>query len=133
METPCALAGTATRAAIAARNVRKCFIAITCLLDPTLFQEFAQQTMEMVHAPLAGGRIPSLLVEPRAHAPLDRLDDRLVLGLDAIQPRPRPGLELRLVPDERPEDDPRAVNRLRLDEVERQAPRIEVEHQVREH
>src|SRR5258706_2188409 len=78
-------------------------------------QEFAQQAMEVVHAALASGRIAPTGVEARAHAARHRLDDRLVLGLDAVEPGARAALELRLVPDERAEEHPGAVDRLRLD------------------
>ena len=49
----------------------------------------------MVDPALARGRVAPPAVEARAHAPRHGLDDRLVLGLYAVQPRARALLEPR--------------------------------------
>src|ERR1700754_3718479 len=126
-----AIAGNTTPAANA---IAESFMSVTPLLTFTYFrrsaEELAEQPMEMVHALLAGRRIPSARIEARAHAPLHRLHDRLILGLDAVERGARARLELRRLPHVRAEEDHGAVDRLRLHEVQRQAPRVEVEHQV---
>src|SRR5258708_35368480 len=98
------------------------------LISRTVSSEvLAQQTVEMVHAALAGGRVAPARIEARAHAALHGLHDRLVLGLDAIERGARAGFQLRWVGDVGAGGDARALDRERLDEVHRQAPRIEIE------
>src|SRR5947207_10661724 len=94
--------------------------------------ELAQQPMEMVRAALPRGRVAPTPVKARAYATLDGFDDRFVFHLDVVQRAARALPASGLVPDVRTELDARAIDRLRTYAVERQSPRIEVEHQVGE-
>src|SRR5713101_5465462 len=94
-----------------ANRILRC-IAPRLLLDA---QELRKESVEVVHAALAGGGVPAAVVEARAHPALDRLDDRLVLALDAIETRAHAGVALGRVPHEWEERDTRSVDGERRD------------------
>jgi hypothetical protein len=84
------------------------------------------------HAALARRREPAALVETRAHAALNCLDDRLVLHFHAIEAGSGAAIQLVGVKDVAAKHDARAVDRLGLDRLT-ERPWIEIEHEVREH
>src|SRR6266508_4852386 len=62
--------------------------------------ELSEQAMEMVHATFARRRVSATVVQPRPHATLDRLDDRLVLALDPVESAAGAPLAFARVPHE---------------------------------
>src|SRR6266446_6997386 len=88
--------------------------------------------MEMMRAGFARGRISPAGVEARFKSAMSGLDDGLILALDTIQSRARAAIELVGFPDVGEEIDLGQIDGNRPDDVDRQAPRIEVEHEVGE-
>src|SRR5689334_15782684 len=64
-----------------------------------VLEEALEQAVEMMDALLAGGGVAAAVVEARADASLDALDDGFVFPLDTVQPRARAAVEAGGVPD----------------------------------
>ncbi len=86
----------------------------------------------MMRADLATSGIAAAIVEARADAALNRLDDFLVFHLDLVQVRAHALLAQRFVPYVRDERYSRARRTEWIHDVERKSPRVEVQHDVGE-
>src|SRR4051812_19424116 len=86
----------------------------------------------MVCADLAAFRVAPAIIEAGAYSALHRLYHLFVFHLDAVESRSDAALAQRRIPHVRHERDFRPARALRRDDVERQSPRIEVEHDVGE-
>src|SRR5688500_6873911 len=86
----------------------------------------------MVGAYLAPFRIPAAIIEAGSHAALNGLDDFLVFHLDAMQIATGASISQLGLPHVRVKRNLGAAGPERRDDVERQSPRVEVQHQVRE-
>src|SRR5208282_3775873 len=98
----------------------------TCVSLARLHEELAEKTVEMVRAAFACGGVATPAIERRAHTALHGLDDCLVFQFNLMQCASGALAQFRLVPHVRTELDARAVDRLRNNVVERQAPRIAI-------
>src|SRR5437870_11669212 len=98
-----------------------------------LRHEFANQAVEAMNATLACWRIAAVAVKAGAHAALYRLNHLFVLQLDLVHRAAGASVELRFVPDVSMERNARTVYGLRLHEVQRKPPWIEIQHEVRKY
>src|SRR5688500_12425229 len=85
----------------------------------------------MVGAYLASFRVPASVIEAGANATLNGLDDFLVFHLDTMQIATRASISQLGLPHVRGKRNSGAAGTKRRDDVERQPPRVTVQHQVR--
>src|SRR6267142_5766027 len=90
-----------------------------------------EQRMEVVHAALVPRRVPAGPREARAHPALHAEDDVLVLHLDAVQVAAGTLPAQRRVGDQREVAHARPRRPERLHDVDRESPRVQVEHRGR--
>src|SRR5215210_6593938 len=88
--------------------------------------------MEVVSPNLTALGVATSIIESGSDAPLDGFDDFFILHLDPVEPSARSTVTLCRVPDVGMERNLGAPNVQRSDHVERESPRVEVEHDVGE-
>src|SRR5215813_13515297 len=86
----------------------------------------------MVHASLAFRAVSASLIEARAHALLDLLDDVFVLPLHPVYGSAGSLIQLRRIPDVGQERDPGTIRSKRHNNINAETPRIKIEHRIGE-
>src|SRR5688572_20164465 len=101
-------------------------------MESSFGEEAREERVEVMGTLLAAWAVTPAVVEPGADASLRRLDDLLVLHLDAVEVAADDACERARVGDVRPEQHARARGAEGLHDVQRETPGIEIQHEVGE-